>query len=172
MFDTHHFNPRIASAGQELLEAGVNLGAVRLPQVHDTFRQGLISPYIASAREKGLVGYVNHGANRWAAGHVSDVAKLYVLAIERAEPGTRYHAVAEEGVAVRDIAEAVAGGLWLPAVSLSKEEADSHFDWFAMFAAADITASSTQTREQLGWAPTGPDLLDDLRRMDYSTSEV
>jgi nucleoside-diphosphate-sugar epimerase len=174
VFDASHFNPRIASelAGQEQLEAGVNLGVVRLPQVHDTLRQGLISPYIDMAREKGVVAYVDQGANRWAAGHVSDVAKLYVLALGRAEPGARYHAVAEEGVAARDIAETVAAGLGLPTASLSKEEAEAHFGWFAIFAAADITASSTLTRQKLRWLPTGPSLLDDLKNMDYSATQV
>lgn len=170
VFDAHHVNPRIASelAGQEQLEAGVNLGVVRLPQVHDTVKQGLISPYIEMAREKCVVAYVDHGANRWAAGHVSDVAKLYVLALLRGEPGARYNAVAEEGVAVRDIANVVATGLGLSTVSLAKEEAEAHFGWFAMFASADITASSTLTRKKLGWAPEGPGLLDDLRDMNYS----
>ena len=174
VFDASHFNPRIASelAGQEQLEAGVNLGVVRLPQVHDTVRQGLISPYIDMAREKGVVAYVDQGANRWAAGHVSDVAKLYVLALGRAEPGVRYHAVAEEGVAARDIAETVATGLGLPTASLSKEEAEAHFGWFAMFAAADIVASSTLTRQKLGWLPKGQSLLDDLKNMDYSATQV
>jgi len=173
VFDAHHFNPRIASevAGQEQLAAGVNLGVVRLPQVHDTRKQGLISPYIEMARGKGVVAYVGEGANRWAAGHVADVAKLYVLALDRAEPGARYHAVGEEGVAARDIAETVAAGLGLPTVSLSGEEAKAHFDWFAMFAAADLTASSTLTREKLGWQPAGPGLLQDLRDMDYSSRQ-
>ncbi|MCQ4633604.1 SDR family oxidoreductase [Shinella sp. CPCC 100929] len=170
VFDAHHFNPRIASelAGQALLEAGVNLSVVRLPQVHNTFKQGLISPYIEMAREKGVVAYVGQGANRWAAGHVRDVAKLYVLALDRAEAGARYHAVAEEGVAARDIAEVVAAGLDLPVVSLSPDEAAPHFGWFAMFAGADIVASSAQTREKLDWVPTGPSLIEDLRQMDYS----
>lgn len=174
VFNTHHFNPRIASelAGQEQLEAGVNLGVVRLPQVHDTAKQGLISPYIEMAREKGVVAYVDKGANRWAAGHVSDVAKLYVLALNRAELGARYHGVAEEGVVARDIAEMVATGLALPAISLSKEEAEAHFGWFAMFSAADITASSALTREKLAWLPTGPSLLDDLKNMDYSATHA
>ncbi|MBP1845613.1 nucleoside-diphosphate-sugar epimerase [Rhizobium petrolearium] len=172
VFDAHHANPRIASelAGQEQLEAGVNLGVVRLPQVHDTVKQGLISPYIEMAREKGVVACVDHGANRWAAGHVSDVAKLYVLALLRGEPGARYNAVAEEGVAVRDIANVVATGLGLSTVSLAKEKAKAHFGWFAMFASADITASSTLTRKKLGWAPEGPSLLDDLRDMNYSAT--
>ncbi|MGN6550536.1 MAG: SDR family oxidoreductase [Pararhizobium sp.] len=172
VFDAHHFNPRIASelAGQEQLEAGINVGVVRLPQVHDTVKQGLISPYIEIARQKGAVAFVGEGANRWAAGHVSDVAKLYVLALDRAERGARYNAVAEEGVAARDIAEVVATGLGLPTASLSKEEAEAHFGWFAMFASADIVASSALTRAKLGWVPTGPSLLEDLRDMDYSAA--
>lgn len=174
IFDTHHPNPRIASelAGQALLDDGVNLGVVRLPQVHDRVKQGLITPYIAMARDKGVVAYVGEGSNRWAAAPVSDVAKLYVLALERGEPGARYHAVAEEGVTARAIAETVATGLGLPAVSISPEEVPAHFGWFALFAAADIRASSQWTRETLGWAPQGPDLIEDLQRMDYTVPVV
>jgi len=170
VFDINHFNPRIASelAGQKQLEQGVNLSVVRLPQVHDTVKQGLISPYILMAQEKGAVAYVDQGTNRWAACHVSDVARLYVLAIDRAEAGARYHAVAEEGVAVRDIAEVVAKGLGTRAISVPKEETELHFGWLGMVAGADIIASSTQTRQKLDWAPSGPSLLDDLRAMDYS----
>ena len=172
VFDAHHFNPRIASelAGQEQLEAGVNLGVIRLPQVHDTVRQGLISPYIEMARQKGVVAYVEQGANRWAAGHVNDVAKLYVLALDRAELGARYNAVAEEGVAARDIADVIATGLGVPAISITKDKAEAHFGWFSMFASADITASSAITRMKLGWTPTGSSLLEDLKDMDYSAT--
>ncbi len=171
VFDAHHHNPRIASelAGQEQLAAGVNLGVVRLPQVHDTVKQGLISPYIEMARAKGVAAYVEQGANRWAACHVSDVAKLYVLALGRAEPGARYNAVAEEGIAARDIAETVAMGLGVPTTSLSRKEAEAHFGWFAMFAAVNLTASSTWTRKKLGWEPTGPSLLEDLGNMNYAS---
>jgi nucleoside-diphosphate-sugar epimerase len=174
VFDTQHLNPRIASelAGQEQLEAGVNVGVVRLPQVHNTEKQGLISPYIAMAREKGKLAYVGQGTNRWAACHVLDVAKLYVLALGRAEPGARYHAVNEEGVAVRDIAEVIAAGIGLPTASLSEEEAQAHFGWFAMFASANIVASSAQTRQKLGWAPANAGLLEDLKNMDYSAIAV
>lgn len=174
IFDAHHPNPRIASelAGQALLDDGVNLGVVRLPQVHDRVKQGLITPYIAMARDKGVVAYVGEGSNRWAAAPVSDVAKLYALALERGEPGARYHAVAEEGVTARAIAETVATGLGLPAVSISPEEVPAHFGWFALFAAADIRASSQWTRETLGWAPQGPGLIEDLQRMDYTVPVV
>ncbi len=170
VLDAQHFNPRIASelAGQTMLDAGVNISVMRLPQVHDTFRQGLISPYIAMARAKRVVACVGDGTNRWAACHVLDVARLYVLALDRAEAGARYHAVAEEGVLMRDIAETVAVGLGLPTLFLGPEEAESHFGWFAMFAAANMVASSAQTREKLDWIPNGPSLIDDLRQMDYA----
>ena len=107
------------------------------------------------------------GHNRWAAGHVLDVAHLYRLALEKRETGAKYHAVAEEGVAVRDIAEAISKGLKVPVVSLSQEEAQSHFGWLSVFAGSDLAASSAQTRKKLGWNPTGPSLIADLERMRY-----
>lgn len=169
-----HPNPRVASeqAGQALLEAGVNVSVMRLPQVHDTKRQGLISPFIDISREKGLVGYLGEGNNRWPAAHVDDVARAYRLAVERAEAGARYNAVDEEGVRVRDIATAVAAGLNLPIKSLTADEAQAHFGWLGMFAGLDLSASSKLTRERLGWTPAGPSLLEDLRNMDYATVEV
>lgn len=170
VFDADHFNPRIASelAGQAQLDAGVNLGVVRLPQVHDTVRQGLISPFVAMSRQNGRVAVVDGGHHRWAACHVTDVARLYVLALERAEPGVRYHAVSEEGVKASDIAEVIAQGLALPLVSISAAEAQDVLGWFAMFATSDIIASSAQTQAELDWHPQGPGLLDDLRKMDYA----
>lgn len=170
LFTVRH-HPRSSSelAGEALLERGVNLSVVRLPQVHDTVKQGLITPYVELAREKGVVAYVGEGENRWSAAHVLDVARLYRLALERAEPGVRYHAVAEEGVALREIAATVAAGLDLPLVSLSPEEAASHFGWFAMFVATDMSASSVRTRALLDWSPEGPGLIADLERMDYSS---
>ena len=97
-----------------------------------------------------------------------DVAKLYALVLDRGRKGARYHAVAEEGVDARTIAETVAKGLGVPTASLSAEEAQAHFGWFAMFAGLDMPASSTWTRAQLGWEPTGPGLIADLQAMDYS----
>jgi len=169
VFNPHHPNPRIASelAAQRLLEDGVNVSVVRLPQVHDTMKQGLITPYIEISREKGAVAFVGKGQNRWPAAHVLDVAKLYALASDRAEPGARYHAVAEEGIAVRDIAEMVGTGLGLPVISLSSDEATNHFGWLSMFVSFDMPAASTQTRAKLGWEPKGPSLLSDLKEMDY-----
>jgi nucleoside-diphosphate-sugar epimerase len=174
VFNTSHPNPRIASElqGQALLDTGLDVRVVRLPQVHDPVKQGLISPFIELSREKGVAAYVGAGDNRWSAAHVLDVAALYRLALDGGRKGARYHAVDEEGVAAREIAEAVATGLGIPAVSLSPDEAPAHFGWFAMFAGMDLRASSALTREQLGWAPSGPGLLADLRAMDYSASGV
>ncbi|HVI56213.1 MAG TPA: SDR family oxidoreductase [Luteibacter sp.] len=172
VFNANNPNPRAASelAGNVLLDAGVNVSVVRLPQVHDPVRQGLISPYIDIARAKGKVAYLGEGRNRWPAAHVLDVAKLYQLALDKGEAGARYHAVAEEGIAVRDIAEVVGAGLGLPIVSLSQDEAAAHFGWMGMFVGMDLPASSTWTREHLGWTPAGPGLIDDLKRMDYSAA--
>lgn len=170
VFDRTHPNPRAASeiAGAALLDAGVHVAVVRLPQVHDTERQGLVSPLVTMAREKGATAYIGEGANRWAAAHVSDVATLYARAIDRAVPGARYHAVAEEGVAARAIAEAIAEGLGIPALSITPDQAPDYFGWMAMFASLDIAASSAWTRAELDWNPTGPGLIEDLRAMDYS----
>lgn len=164
-FDRTSQHPRAASelAGAALLEAGVNVQVVRLPQVHDTRKQGLITPYIDLCRQKGRVAYVGAGANRWSAAHVLDVAKLYVLALDANRRSARYHAVAEEGVPMRDIAETIAARLGLPAVSLTPDEVPEHFGWMTMFANLDMIASSAWTRQQLDWQPKGPRLIEDLK---------
>jgi nucleoside-diphosphate-sugar epimerase len=169
-FDPNHPNPRKSSelAGASVATRGVNVSVVRLPQVHDTVKQGLITYAIAVAREKGVSAYVGDGLNRWPAAHVLDTARLYRLALEKRETGARYHAVAEEGVPVRDIAEVVGRGLKVPVVSLSPDEAAAHFGWLAPFAGWDMPASSAQTKKQLGWHPTGPGLIADLKEMRYS----
>ena len=168
-FDANHPIPRKASelAGASMLERGVNVSVVRLPQVHDTVKQGLITYAVALAREKGVSAYVGDGRNRWPAAHVLDVARLYRLAFEKHEAGSRYNAVAEEGVPVREIAEVVGRGLKVPVVSVSAEEAPAHFGWLAMFAGFDMPASSAQTQERLGWHPTGPGMIADLEQMRY-----
>src|SRR5690242_1927284 len=170
VFNADNPNPRALSetAGNALLDAGVNVSVVRLPQVHDTVKQGFITPYVMIAREKGMAAYVGEGRNRWPAAHVLDVAKLYALALNAAKPGARWHAVAEEGIEVRTIAETVAAGLGVPARSLTPDEVPAHFGWMAPFAAMDLPASSALTRERLGWNPTGPGLIADLETMDYS----
>jgi nucleoside-diphosphate-sugar epimerase len=171
-FHADNPHPRKASelAGASMLEAGINLSVVRLPQVHDTVKQGLITPAVAIAREKGVSAYVGDGSNRWPAAHVLDVARLYRLALEKREAGARYHAVAEEGVAGREIAEVVGRGLKVPVVAMSPEQAAGHFGWLAPFAGMDIPASSAQTQAQLGWHPTGPGLIADLENMRYAAA--
>jgi nucleoside-diphosphate-sugar epimerase len=144
---------------------GVRASVMRLPQVHDTEKQGLITYAVAVAREKGVSAYIGEGENRWPAAHVSDVARLYRLALEQNEAGAKYHAVAEEGVPLRDVAEALGRSLKLPVKSISAEEAPAHFGWLAMFAGRDLRASSEKTRKKLGWNPTGPNLIADLDRL-------
>jgi nucleoside-diphosphate-sugar epimerase len=166
-------HPRAASeeAAASVAADGVNVSVVRLPQVHDTTRQGLITPAIAAYREKGACAYVGDGLNRWPAAYVLDVARLYRLAIEKAEPNAKYHAVAEEGVPMRDIAGAIGRRLKLPVKSIAPEEAPAFFGWLAMFAAHDMPASSEQTRRKLGWRPTGPGLIADLEQLSIGPSK-
>jgi nucleoside-diphosphate-sugar epimerase len=168
-FDLNHPNPRKASevAGASVAERGVNVSVVRLPQVHDTVKQGLITYAIQAAHEKRASAYIGEGLNRWPAAHVLDVAHLYRLALEKHEAGSRYNAVAEEGVSVREIAEVIGRGLNVPVVSLSQEQAQAHFGWLAMFAGFDMPASSALTRQRLGWRPTGPGLIADLEQMRW-----
>ncbi|MDR3510073.1 MAG: SDR family oxidoreductase [Caulobacteraceae bacterium] len=137
---------------------------VRLPpSVHDVQGQGLVSPLIAIARQTGVSAYVGDGANRWPAVHRRDAARLFRFALEHGQPGQRLHAVAEEGVASRSIAEAIGERLGLPVRSLGPDEAAGHFGWFAAVASNDIPASSALTRQTMGWRPAGPGLLDGLR---------
>lgn len=156
--------PRVSEQAALSLR-GVRVSVMRLPQVHDTTRQGLLTYAVAAAREKGVSAYVGDGGNRWAAAHISDVARLYRLALEQHEAGAKYHAVAEEGVSMRDIAEATGRGLKVPVKSISAEEAPAHFGWLAMFVGQDLLASSHRTRQKLGWNPTGPGLVADLERL-------
>ena len=169
-FDADYPNPRKLSeiAGQAVAAKGVDVRVVRLPQVHDRRKQGLISPLMETFRAKGAVGYVGDGTNRFAAAPVLDVARLYRLALEKGEAGGVYHAVQEEGVPMRAIAETIARGMGVPAKGLSPEEAQDFFGPMAMFAGIDIVASSAITREKLGWNPTGPGLIADLEAMDYA----
>jgi nucleoside-diphosphate-sugar epimerase len=161
-------HPRAASEEAAAAADGVNVSVVRLPQVHDTARQGLITPVIAMYRDKGACVYLGDGVNRWPAAHYLDVARLYRLAIEKAEPNAKYHAVAEEGVSMREIAEALGRRLKLPVKSIAPEEAPAYFGWLAAFAGHDVPASSAQTRKKLGWAPIGPTLIADLEALRLS----
>ncbi len=172
VFNLDHPNPRAASelAGAELSAAGVKVVVVRLPQVHDTHRQGLVSPFIEIARQKGVSAYVGEGLNRWPAAHVSDVALLYRLAVEQGQAGERFNAVDEEGLSARDIAAVVGNGLGVPVVSLSPEQAGEHFGWLGWAVGLDMPASSAWTRERLGWRPVGPGMIADLEQMDYGAA--
>jgi nucleoside-diphosphate-sugar epimerase len=159
--------PRAASeeAAAVALADGVNVSVVRLPQVHDPVKQGLVTSVIAIAREKRVCAYIGDGQTRWPAAHVLDVARLYRLAIEKAQRGAKYHAVAEEGVPLREIAEALGRRLNLPVKSVAATDAQAYFGWLAMFAMHDMPASSEQTRKRLAWQPTGPGLIADLEQL-------
>ena len=148
-----------------LAARGVRASVVRLPQVHDRVKQGLVTYLIAAAQQKGVSAFVGDGRNRWAAVHVLDAARLYRLALEKGSSGAKYHAVGEEGVPLRDIAEAIGRRLNVPVVSKSPEEAAAHFGFLGSFVAADSPASSALTQKRLGWRPSQtPGLIADLDR--------
>ncbi len=170
VLNPHHSIPRIASelAGAALIARRIDVRTIRLPQVHDTTKAGLVTLLVAEARRAGAVAYLGDGQMRWSAAHVSDVAELYVLALEKGEPSARYHASAEEGITARAIAEAIGKGTGLPVLSVAADEVERYFGWLAPFAALDMIASNALTRARLGWEPKGPGLLTDLAAMDYS----
>lgn len=172
VFNVDNPNPRVISevTGAKFLDQGVKVIVMRLPQVHDTKKQGLITPMIEMVRAKGVAAYVGEGRNRLAAGHISDVALLYRLAVEQGRAGERFHAVDEEGVAAVDISTAIGKGLGVPVVSIQPDQIAETFGHFSMFAALDMPASSAWTRERLGWTPKGSSLLADLEAMDYAAA--
>jgi nucleoside-diphosphate-sugar epimerase len=166
-------NPAFPRVSEEtavaLAEGGVRASVIRLPQVHDTVKQGLVTYMITLAREKGVSAYVGEGRNRWPAVHVVDAARLYRLALEKGTAGARYHAIAEEGVPLREIAQAIGRGLNVPVVSKSPEEAAEHFGFLGFFVGVDAPASSALTQARLGWRLTGqPGMIADLEHMRYS----
>ena len=153
----------LAAAGR-----GVRVSAVRLaPTVHGEGDAAFVPAMIEAARRTGIAAYVGDGQNRWPAVHRLDAARLFRLALERAEPGQRIHGVAQEGIPTRAIAEAIGEGLGVPVRSIPPEEAEAQFGWLAGFAQMDAPASSALTRESLGWEPSGPDLLTDMRENGY-----
>ncbi|HEY3676973.1 MAG TPA: SDR family oxidoreductase [Candidatus Tumulicola sp.] len=158
--------PRVATelAVDAAGAGGAAVALVRLPPtVHGEGDHGFVPFLVDLARRTGVSAYVGDGSNRWPAVHRLDAAHLYRLALEKGEGGgVRYHAVAEEGIRFRDIAEEIAKGLGVPAVSKSPEEAAEHFAWFAHFAGVDAPASSSQTRSALAWSPSHPTLSEDL----------
>jgi nucleoside-diphosphate-sugar epimerase len=151
-----------------LAARGVRSSVLRLPPtVHGDGDHGFMAALVGIARDSGVSGYIGDGANRWPAGHRLDAAHLFRLATEHAPAGSVLHAVADEGVPVRDIAEVIGRHLGLPVVSVPAEQAAEHFRWLAPFIGADAPASSALTRELLGWQPTQPGLLEDLGKGHY-----
>jgi len=146
--------PRVSEqTALALIPKKVRASIVRLPQVHDRDKAGLVTFLIAAAREKGVSAFIGDGRNRWSAVHRLDVPPVYRLALEKAPAGAIYHAVAEEGVPLRDIAEAIGRGLKIPVVSKSGDDATNHFGFLTTFAGMDGPASSALTQQRLGWRP-------------------
>lgn len=159
-------SPRVSEeTAAALVARGVRASVVRLPQVHDQDKHGLASYLIEIARQKGVSAYVGDGLNRWSAAHRLDVAPVFRLALERGEAGARYHAVAEEGVALRDIAEAIGRGLQLPLAAVPREKMAGHFGGLGFAVATDFSATSTLTQRRLAWRPSEkPGFLADVER--------
>jgi nucleoside-diphosphate-sugar epimerase len=151
-----------------LAGAGVRSSVVRLPPTtHGRGDNGFIPTIIRIAREKGVSGYIGDGSNVWPAVHRSDAARVFRLALEQAPAGSVWHAVGEEGVPTRTIAEVIGRQLDIPAVSIAPEEAGEHFGWMGVFWAINAPVSSALTRERLGWESTGPGLIEDLEQGHY-----
>jgi nucleoside-diphosphate-sugar epimerase len=157
-----------AQATLALADRGIRSAVVRLPPtVHGAGDHGFLATLVAIARDKGASGYIGNGAGRWPATHRLDAAELFVLALDKAPAGSVLHAVAEEGVPTRRIAEAIGRSLELPAVSIPADQAGEHFGWLGGFFGVDSPASSTTTRELLGWQPSQPGVIQDLDAGHY-----
>ena len=161
--------PRVSEpAAFAFTSRGVRVSAIRLPQVHGgEGKAGFIGYAFEIARAKGVSAYVGDGANRWPSAHRTDVAKLYRLALEKGRAGAAYHAVADEGVPMRDIAEVFARQLNVPTQSIPADQAAAHFGFLAMFAGLDMPASSAKTQAELGWRPTDIGVLEDIGQPGY-----
>lgn len=147
---------------------GVRAMVVRLAaSVHDQGDHGFVPTLIDIARQKGAAAYVGDGLNRWPAVHRRDAARLYRLALEQGTAGACYHGVAEEGIALRDLAALIGQHLGVPVVAKTTEEAADHFGWMARFVGLDLAASSVLTQQQLGWHPSHPTLLADVEQGHY-----
>jgi nucleoside-diphosphate-sugar epimerase len=147
---------------------GVRSSVVRLPPTnHGDGDHGFLAALVGIARDKAAAGYIGDGSNRWPAVHRLDSAHLFRLALEDAPAGSTLHAVADEGVPIRDIAEVIGRHLGVPLVSVSREDAGEHFAWLAGLIGLDSPASSVLTRELLGWQPTQTGLIDDLDAGHY-----
>ncbi len=164
--------PRTRSETAELVlslaDRGVRTSVVRLaPTNHGDGDNGFMATIVAIARERRVSGYIGDGTNRWPAVHRLDTARLFRLGLESAPAGSTLHAVAEEGVPIRDVAEVIARHLEIPVVSVSPDDAPEHFTWLAHFLGADSPASSALTRELLDWQPEQPGLIEDLEQGHY-----
>ena len=152
----------------EFTGRGVRTVSLRFPPtVHGAGDHGFIARIVSVARERDVSGYPGDGTSRWAAVHRSDAARLVALGLANAPAGTRLHAVAEEGVCTRDIAEAIGRALGLPVASLAPQDVQPHFGWIGTFFAMDLAATSAVTRQMLGWAPAGPSLIGDIAAGAY-----
>jgi nucleoside-diphosphate-sugar epimerase len=163
--------PRIdaENAVVALADRGIRSSVVRLPPtVHSSLdHHGFVPTLIGIARDKGVAGYIGDGSNRWPAGHTLDAAHLFRLALEKAPAGSRLHAVGDEGVPLREIAEVIGRQLNLPVASIPAEQAGEHFGFLGAIVSLDNPTSSTRTQELLGWQPTHPGLIDDLEEGHY-----
>lgn len=166
-------SPRGGAENLALEYAGRGVRPVSLrfsPTVHGTGDHGFIAVLSAIAREKGVSAYPGDGTNRWAAVHVRDAARMVVLGLEKAPAGARLHAVAEEGVPTKEIAEAIGRAFDLPVASVAPDDVAAHYGWIGGFFAMDLAATSAATQELLGWTPEGPTLIEDLNTGAYSGS--
>lgn len=153
----------------EFVDRGVHTVSMRFaPTVHGTGDHGFVATIAAIARDKGVSGYPGDGTNRWAAVHRSDAARLITLGVGNAPAGARLHAVAEEGVPTREIAEAIGRAFDLPVVSIAPDDVADHFGWLSSLFAMDLTATSTATRKRFDWTPTAPTLIEDIDSGAYS----
>ncbi|GAA2771168.1 SDR family oxidoreductase [Mycolicibacterium pallens] len=159
-------SPRVSEhAALAFTDRGVRVSIVRLaPSVHGNGDYGFVPRLVEVAREQGISAYIGDGANRWSTVHRDDAARLFRLAVEGAPTGTVLHAIGEEGVATRDIAETIGRNLGVPVTSIPADNAMEHFGWIGAFFGLDMPASSAVTRERFGWQPTGIGLLEDLDR--------